>query len=37
VYKRQGREFDLADEVTSALWVHSDTAHAGCRLADAWM
>jgi len=30
-----GREFDLADEVTSALWVHSDTAHAGCRLADA--
>jgi DtxR family Mn-dependent transcriptional regulator len=30
-----GREFDLADEVTSALWVHSDTGHAGCRLADA--
>jgi DtxR family Mn-dependent transcriptional regulator len=30
-----GREFDLADEITSALWVHSDTAHAGCRLADA--
>jgi DtxR family transcriptional regulator, Mn-dependent transcriptional regulator len=29
------REFDLADEVTSALWVHSDTVHAGCRLADA--
>jgi DtxR family transcriptional regulator, Mn-dependent transcriptional regulator len=29
------REFDLADEVTSALWVHSDTGHAGCRLADA--
>ena len=23
------RDFDLADEVTSALWVHSDTAHAG--------
>ncbi|WP_104172298.1 metal-dependent transcriptional regulator [Arthrobacter sp. Y81] len=29
------REFDLADEVSSALWVHSDTGHAGCRLADA--
>ncbi|WP_247042727.1 metal-dependent transcriptional regulator [Arthrobacter rhizosphaerae] len=26
------REFDLADEITSALWVHSETAHAGCRL-----
>lgn len=29
------REFDLADEVSSALWVHSDSRHAGCRLADA--
>lgn len=26
------REFDLADEITSALWVHSETAHPGCRL-----
>jgi DtxR family Mn-dependent transcriptional regulator len=30
-----GREFDLADEVSSALWVYSDSLHAGCRLADA--
>jgi DtxR family Mn-dependent transcriptional regulator len=29
------RDFDLADEVTSALWVHTDTPHAGCLLADA--
>ncbi|WLQ06606.1 metal-dependent transcriptional regulator [Arthrobacter oryzae] len=28
------REFDLADEVSSALWVHSESGHAGCRLAD---
>jgi DtxR family Mn-dependent transcriptional regulator len=26
------REYDLADEVTAALWVHSDTPHAGCVL-----
>ncbi|XAS66149.1 metal-dependent transcriptional regulator [Micrococcaceae bacterium Sec5.7] len=26
------RDFDLADEVTSALWVHSDSAHPGCLL-----
>jgi DtxR family Mn-dependent transcriptional regulator len=26
------RDFDLADEVTSALWVQSETIHAGCRL-----
>jgi DtxR family Mn-dependent transcriptional regulator len=26
------REYDLADEVTSALWVQSETVHAGCRL-----
>lgn len=26
------REYDLADEVTSALWVQSDTPHAGCVL-----
>ncbi|MEW9870087.1 metal-dependent transcriptional regulator [Arthrobacter sp. HS15c] len=26
------REYDLADEVTSALWVDSDTPHAGCVL-----
>ncbi|BCW19664.1 DtxR family transcriptional regulator [Arthrobacter sp. NtRootA9] len=31
----QTRDFDLADEVTSALWVHTDTPHAGCLLADA--
>ena len=27
------REVDLADEVASALWVHSDTVHPGCRMA----
>lgn len=26
------RDVDLADEVASALWVHSDTAHSGCRV-----
>ncbi|MGX9900440.1 metal-dependent transcriptional regulator [Arthrobacter sp. SA17] len=26
------REFDLADEITSALWVYSESVHAGCRL-----
>jgi len=26
------REYDLADEVTSALWVQSDAPHAGCVL-----
>ncbi|MFJ5693287.1 metal-dependent transcriptional regulator [Arthrobacter sp. NPDC093125] len=29
------RSFDLADEVASALWVHSDAAHPGCLMADA--
>ena len=28
------REYDLADEVTSALWVHSDRSHPGCALVD---
>ncbi|WP_426996282.1 metal-dependent transcriptional regulator [Pseudarthrobacter sp. N5] len=28
------REYDLADEVTSALWVHSDSPHPGCLLAE---
>ncbi|HAG60628.1 MAG TPA: DtxR family transcriptional regulator [Arthrobacter bacterium] len=28
------RDFDLADEVTAALWVHSDHPHAGCTLGD---
>ena len=28
------REYDLADEVTAALWVHSDHPHAGCTLGD---
>ncbi|MDR6988934.1 DtxR family Mn-dependent transcriptional regulator [Paenarthrobacter nitroguajacolicus] len=28
----QGREFDLADEVTSALWVQSAGVHEGCIL-----
>lgn len=28
------RDFDLADEVTSSLWVHSDSTHPGCQLAD---
>ncbi|MCO4257333.1 metal-dependent transcriptional regulator [Pseudarthrobacter cellobiosi] len=26
------RDYDLADEVTAALWVHSDHPHAGCTL-----
>jgi DtxR family Mn-dependent transcriptional regulator len=26
------REFDFAEEVASALWVHSDAEHAGCRV-----
>jgi DtxR family Mn-dependent transcriptional regulator len=26
------REFDLAEEVASALWVHSEAAHPGCSL-----
>ena len=26
------REFDFAEEVASALWVHSDAAHAGCSV-----
>jgi DtxR family Mn-dependent transcriptional regulator len=26
------REFDLGQEVASALWVHSDAAHAGCSV-----
>jgi DtxR family Mn-dependent transcriptional regulator len=26
------RQFDFADEVASALWVHSDAAHAGCSV-----
>ncbi|MET3919719.1 metal-dependent transcriptional regulator [Arthrobacter sp. UYEF20] len=28
-----GREVDLAEEVASALWVHSEPAHADCRIA----
>jgi DtxR family Mn-dependent transcriptional regulator len=28
------RDYDLADEVTAALWVHSDHPHAGCTLSD---
>jgi DtxR family Mn-dependent transcriptional regulator len=27
-----GRDFDLAEEVASALWVHSEDAHAGCSV-----
>ncbi|MCU1511936.1 MAG: DtxR family transcriptional regulator [Arthrobacter sp.] len=27
-----GREVDLAEEVASALWVHSEVAHAGCSV-----
>ncbi|MDI3242651.1 metal-dependent transcriptional regulator [Arthrobacter sp. AL08] len=27
-----GQEVDLAEEVASALWVHSDVAHPGCSL-----
>ena len=28
------RDYDLADEITSALWVHSDHPHPGCLLGD---
>ncbi|HEY8753662.1 MAG TPA: metal-dependent transcriptional regulator [Arthrobacter sp.] len=28
------RDFDLPDEVTAALWVHSDNSHPGCTLGD---
>ncbi len=28
------RDYDLADEVTAALWVHSDYPHTGCTLSD---
>jgi DtxR family Mn-dependent transcriptional regulator len=28
----RSRVFDLADEVTSSLWVHSDSIHPGCRM-----
>ncbi|MBT2531823.1 metal-dependent transcriptional regulator [Arthrobacter sp. ISL-48] len=28
------RDYDLADEVTSALWVHSERSHPGCVLED---
>ena len=31
----RSRDYDLADEVTAALWVHSDHTHAGCVLAPA--
>jgi DtxR family Mn-dependent transcriptional regulator len=27
-----GREVDLAEKVASALWVHSEAAHAGCSV-----
>jgi DtxR family Mn-dependent transcriptional regulator len=26
------RDYDLADEIASALWVSSDTPHPGCLL-----
>lgn len=29
----RSRDFDLADEVTSALWVQSEEVHPGCRMA----
>jgi DtxR family Mn-dependent transcriptional regulator len=29
----RSRDFDLADEVTSALWVQSEAGHPGCRMA----
>jgi len=28
------RDYDLADEITSALWVHTDHPHPGCLLED---
>lgn len=28
------RDYDLADEVTAALWVHSDHPHTGCTLSN---
>lgn len=30
---RSAREIDLGDEVTAALWVHSEAGHPGCTLA----
>lgn len=30
----RAREYDLADEITAALWVHSDHPHAGCTIGD---
>ena len=30
----RARDYDLADEVTAALWVHSDHPHAGCTVGD---
>jgi len=29
------REYDLADEVASALWIASESTHEGCTLPDA--
>ena len=29
---RDRPRLDFADEVASALWVHSDSAHPGCRM-----
>ncbi|GAC1502713.1 MAG: manganese-binding transcriptional regulator MntR [Pseudarthrobacter sp.] len=28
------RDYDLADEITAALWVHTDRPHAGCALGE---
>jgi DtxR family Mn-dependent transcriptional regulator len=30
----RSRDYDLADEITSALWVHSDHPHPDCLLGD---
>ena len=31
-FGQDGREVDLAEEVASALWVHSEAEHAGCSI-----
>ncbi|WP_320535958.1 metal-dependent transcriptional regulator [Pseudarthrobacter sp. IC2-21] len=30
----RSRDYDLADEITAALWVHTDRPHAGCSLGE---
>jgi DtxR family Mn-dependent transcriptional regulator len=32
-YGDAGRDFDVADEVAAALWIHTEHPHPGCTLA----